>query len=34
MSKDYGVEIMIWVLGGTAVALGVGTALSILFSLW
>jgi hypothetical protein len=34
MSKDYSVEVMIWVLGGTALALGVATAVSILFSLW
>ena len=34
MSKDYSVEVMIWTLGGIAVALAAATALSILFSLW
>jgi hypothetical protein len=34
MKKDYSVEIMIWALGGTAVALVVATVLSISFSLW
>jgi hypothetical protein len=34
MKKDYSVEIMIWALGGTAVALAMAALLSIMFSLW
>jgi hypothetical protein len=34
MSKDYSVEIMIWTLGGIAVALAVATAVSISLWLW
>jgi hypothetical protein len=31
MKKDNSVEVMIWLLGGTAVALAIATVLSVLF---
>jgi hypothetical protein len=34
MKKDNSVDILIWVLGGVALALGVATIVSILLLLW